>query len=331
MVVMAKKRKRAAAKAYSLDYGVSQSMLLRWLMCRQEAKYYVDGWRVPETAVAPWFGQLAHDINDNMYDSFRRGKFSVVPDRDITDGLLAEAEKKLMKQAKKVGKKAVENAEMMMTWAEALLLPYCQYWKDDFKKGIWEALESEFLVEWEGYKLKGRRDGLRWAKPKKGKKSLWMMETKTKGRIEEGTLLDTLAFDFQNEFYLTGSDVELGDKKADLKGVLYNIIRRPNQKLKGGEDLKEYGARIREDVEKRPDHYFKRFEVTYPQQEREWFKKDLLAIIQEFELWLRDERPTYRQQCSCTMGRRCDFIPACSSGTMKGFVQSKDLKKMRSK
>ncbi len=327
-----KRIKEKVWEPYSIERGVSQSMILRWMRCKQECKYYVEGWRKPGLSVAPWFGDYWHDISRIMYDSFRKGEFKGAPDEETRGKILSEASKTLMKTAKGCSSpEAMQDAEIMCIWAEVLLPAYCEHWADDFKQGVWFGLESEFDVTWNGYRLKGRRDGLRWVKPKaKGtgrKKGLWLLESKTKGRIEEGTLMDALDFDFQNEYYLTGSEVELAGEH-ELKGVIYNIVRRPNQKVtKKDKTLKDYGLRIAADIEKRPDHYFMRFECPYSKKERNRFKTELLVKLQWFEKWLNGEFPTFRQECSCTMGRRCDYLQACSTCSMKGFVHAKDVEK----
>lgn len=334
---MAKIKKRLKKKEwepYSIERGVSQSMILRWMRCTQECKYYCDGWRQPVVRVAPWFGDFWHDISRIMYDAFRKGEFKGAPNEDVREKILAEATKTLMKTAKGCGNPdAMQDAEIMVIWAEALLPGYCEHWADDFKPGVWFGLESKFDVMWEGYRIKGRRDGLKWVKPKaKGtgrKKGLWLLESKTKGKIEEGTLMDSLDFDFQNEFYLTGSEVEMAGEH-EIKGVIYNIVRRPNQKVgKKDKTLKDYGARIAVDVEERPDHYFKRFECPYSKKERDRFKADLLVKLQQFEKWLNGDLPTFRNEGSCATVWRCDYLQACATCSMKGYIQAKDIKERR--
>lgn len=304
-----------------MDMGVSQSVMKKMMRCRQELLYHLQGWRSIRPKVALNFGDAEHHVLEDLYLNIRNKRFKGVPTEKKLRPILKAAGKRAMKKAQQSSNPSVlEEQEMILAWLEALLHPYCQFWEKDFDHKLWLELESSFNVEWHGWMLKGRRDAIRLVK-----KGLWVLETKTKGRISEATLSDALSFDFQNEYYVTGTDAELaarGDKRR-IKGVLYNIIRRPGLKLGAKESLKEYAKRVRADVDKRQDHYFKRFEISYPEEEKERFRIELLMKLKELELILKGELPIYRRETSCEGKWNCDFLPCCASGTMVGFQKQK--------
>ena len=149
-----------------------------------------------------------------------------------------------------------------------------------------------------------------------------MQEHKTKGRIEEDMLIQTLAFDFQNLFYITAQTLE---DNVKIPRVLYNIIRNPGLKQGKAESFKEYMTRIEDDVLSRPDFYYIRYEIPYSEQSKQRFKKQLITKLMEAHKFLNGELPLYRNEDACKMPFKCPYLGACSSGTMAGYKIVDDL------
>lgn len=305
-------KRGAKPPAYDLDHdGVTQSMLATWSRCRQEMAYVLDGWERPEPKVALVFGSLWHWLLEQSYECVR--KLGGVPPFDGTGGL---AEQWLEQEGGQIGD--MQLAERMLAWAGGLWHGYWAVWKGDLAKE-WRSLESIFDVQWEGYRLRGMRDGLFIGA---GQKTPVLLETKTRSRVDEEALLLTLPVDFQVLFYITASRAE----KVPVKRVLYNVIRKPQLRQGVGESLRVYTERIVGDVARRPEFYFMRYEATYSRKQLEDFWEGLLAKLTAFRAWLEGRGETYKNESACVSRWTCTFLPACSAGgDMLGYTQTRRL------
>lgn len=297
-----------------IEHGVTQSLLSCFINCRQHAQFMIDGWDFPRSKAALVFGTLFHWL--------------------IEQKLIALSEKKAPPKFSALEKKwfeknppsDTENADEMeehIAMASALWDAYCKHWRvQDEKRIEWVSLESEFNVEHPGtgVPLRGKRDGLlRFRRDKKGK--LWLLETKTASRIDESTLEESLGFNFQNLFYTIATELEVGEK---IGGILYNIIRKP-QLQRGNATLPEFHDRMKEDVEKRPEFYFYRAQITLTEKRKEAFRKELTAKLNNFCLWIKGKVPTYRNECACISRWKCEFLSACSSLSTRGYTKTREL------
>jgi hypothetical protein len=307
-----KKAARARPKrpAYSLEGGVSQTRVAEFVHCRRAAKFNLDGWASPTTKESLAFGGLVHELNEGLYERVRAGKMTGEP-AQVRRFMTATFRAWRKKAAGWTSPAEAQTVEKCVAKATAVYPGYCAKWKKDFDPKIWRELEGEFDVEWRGFRLKGRIDGILEVKGK-----LWILETKTMGRIDEA-LSDSLGFDFQTLFYITAAEVAVG---RPVEGAIYNVIRRPGHKQKDGESLPKFVARVAKEVEKKPDHFFKRFELTYSPHRRKIFEAELEMKLNAFGAWLRDGGPTWRDERSCRGRYNCDWLDACSSGSMSGYV-----------
>ena len=207
-------------KYYDLEKdGVTQSLLSSFINCHQQCEYILNKWEMPKKKTALIFGGLFHFLIEHYLKALMDSK--PIPD-------FSELERMWIKsEGKEYYKEDPEETEKLLGFASALFPEYVKFWeRDDTKRIKWLALEEEFDVNYEGFKLRGKRDGLlQYTKDKK--KLPWLLETKTTSRIDEGTLEEALEFNFQNLFYLTATEIET---KQKLGGILYNIIRKPQGK-----------------------------------------------------------------------------------------------------
>jgi hypothetical protein len=125
-------------------------------------------------------------------------------------------------------------------------------------------------------------------------------------------------FDAQNLFYLQNT-IE-GDKLI-MAGVLYNLIRRPGLKQGKDETWPSFLTRVRKDVNDRPDHYFMRFELSYPVEVLTWYRKELAWQLNEFGLWQQGKIHTLHNQKACRRKGSCSFLRACAQRTMAGYTR----------
>jgi hypothetical protein len=68
--------------------------------------------------------------------------------------------------------------------------------------------------------------------------------------------------------------------------IIYNVIRRPDLYRRKGENLVDYLRRTGEDIDSRPDHYFKRYNCSLVQDDITGFQKNTLdPILRLFIQW----------------------------------------------
>ncbi|MBW1779351.1 MAG: PD-(D/E)XK nuclease family protein [Deltaproteobacteria bacterium] len=298
---------------YTIEDGATQSMLAAFLDCRERMGLTLSGWeKKTSSKSAMRFGSMVHSALEELYKAMGRGavgNLERVIERSITKSLRKNI----------VGSSDAYQAQEMeleANRARAVLGEYLNEHTSDIKRE-WIAVEPVFDVMFRGFRLRGRIDGVF-----RKAKSVWMLETKTKGRISEDALTSSLSFDWQTLFYLTALKAMMDDP---VKGALYNIIRNPQLKQKKGEDETGFIARIRKDAYERPDHYFKRFELTFPKVVVKTFEDELEAILKDFAAWVAGDLPTYRRRQACVGMWSCEFLDMCASGDNVGFAQTRKL------
>ncbi len=293
-------------KNYNLhEIGISQSLIIDYLSCRWKFLYSINRWSHIGSEYKYAFGSLIHDMLDKIYNYCRLNK-------SVTSTLIGD-----WIDEYDFGFKITQDIELLKAKAEVLLIAYMKYYPEDFESKKFDEIESVFEVDFHGYKLRGKKDGRFLCKGKK-----WLMEHKTKSRIEEALLLQVLNFDFQNLFYITADEIETGE---EIQGVLYNIVRNPSSKPKKNERLSQYTIRLRKEVEKDPAHYFLRYEIPYTKADKNRFTYELAEIIWEIQLLLDRTRGIYRNTTGCTSPYNCDFLNACCRNSMIGYERQPSL------
>ncbi len=290
--------------------GVSATLLLDFIQCREMAKVSVEGWR-PAIQPAPMqFGSLAHEVLHDCY-SFQK----VNKKRPKRGFVLKAIETVCAKTYDKFGSRWSDRElnllEFQKAQMAAVLPAYFEYWDDAFD---WVALEEWFEQPVGDTFVKGRMDGAFHRK-----KELWIFETKTSSRIEEDAITETLERDFQGNVYELVAFYKYGVRP---NGRLQNFIRRPGQEQKKSESLDEYEARVAADVADRPDHYFKRFEVPSTKKEQLAFSEEFHELLEEFNCWVKEGFPTRRfgMPCQNKYGL-CRNVPICYRNDLGRFIQ----------
>lgn len=211
------------------------------------------------------------------------------------------------------------SQENMTTAAMAspLVEQYIEQWSEEDAQYDWVALEKLFDVNFQGFRLRGKIDGI-FRRPD-GK--LWIFETKTKGQISPEDIGRALKFDFQSLFYVTAVEIMMGEP---VVGVKYNVLRRSQLRRGANEPASDFYRRIEADIKARPDFYFYRTEAVYTPERKKRFKLELAAALVEFRMWLEKELRQYRNETNCTMRKwNCDFLGACASNSMAGYNQER--------
>ena len=179
----------------------------------------------------------------------------------------------------------------------------------------WFKVEDVFDFMYLGkYRLRGRIDGIYLDRKEK---MYWIIEHKTKIRINEEKLSMSLPMDFQNMFYVTACKYFY---KIPIAGVLYDVIRKPEHVKKASEDMIKFGERIINDINDRPEHFFKRYEAIYSKSDMTGFEEDLQVYLKTIE---NIDKPQ-RNILACDPGDfACEYLTACFNGDLSDYTIDK--------
>lgn len=317
-------RKRPAVRKHVpgewLRYGVSPSRLLVFLDCQQKCALRYLGWSPRRRAVGLAFGSIGHDAAEAVYRAVWGDEVDNT-DKDNVRHWLNGWLDDYPNHAREWNDTLEENYEEWAAFLEALLPEYFTQWSDEDNARQWLVAEQKLTPMFGPYKLNGRVDYL-FRQPSKrvgGSVKLWLMDNKFLSRVDEDMLEDGLLVDFQMQFYMLVVRLVYGE---DPGGAVYNIIRRPNLRRKKDEKLVEFRNRIAEDVEDRPDHYFKRFEIPFDPEVQERFEQDLMGIIKDYEEWDKAGCPVRLHGNPC-IGKYglCEFFAFCHYGDRTLYEQ----------
>ena len=297
-------------------HGVTQGVLTTFMRCREEAKNHLAGLSQIRTSSALQFGSMAHRILELVYRKWKKPP---------TDGELQKVldfvyKEFMQEDGGRLSPEGLENIHTNLSLLKVVMPAYFNYHKDDFVSSKWMELEEKFCIPSpvEGINLIGRIDGVRMQK-----KEVWLFESKTKSRIEEDSLTDSLAFDFQTNTYQYAVRHKY---KVKPSGVLYNVIRRPGQRLKKDEGLASFAARVDEEIQKDPSYYFLRYEIQIPKSEFARFETELKYVVEEFVQWWKGDLAHYRNTSACKQQYGpCRFLPLCANNDTELYIKREEL------
>jgi len=220
-----------------------------------------------------------------------------------------------------------DTLDYLIILAEITYPAYCNHWKEDDAKIEWVSPEEKFSINYNlhtptgptNIRLRGMRDALIRINGDSG-----IFETKTKSRINEEEIRDGLKSDMQTMIYLFATYLETGELP---KKVLYNVIRRSTMYRRKEESIISYAKRLEEDIDKRPDFYFMRWEVDITKTDVINFKsKTLDPLLIQFVDWYnsvkknindRFQSPCHFQNSNALFGKygRSDMWAAMQGNT----------------
>lgn len=289
--------------------GITQGLIMSYLKCRVEFLLRLNKWGLLEEKTTFANGAITHDTLDKVYTFYQwHSKLPLlltirkwIYEYDIKNpGWLPKA----------------TNDEKLKIKAVCFVMvtEYIKFYHTDFERFEILGAEDIFDLRWNGYRIRGKKD-LRY----RFNDEKWIMETKTMGRIDENDLVDKIAFDFQSGFYVFAEEVE---DPEPVKGVVYNVVRNPGHKVGETETLDQFCGRLRRAIRKDPEHFFYRWRIPYTRIDKVRFRKDLLAILLEIEMFLDGELKTYPNSKNCVTRFRCSFLRACASRVMVGYINT---------
>jgi hypothetical protein len=283
--------------------GLSQSLILAFDECRRKFLFKANGYRPLDKKDKYLFGSVFHEALDKTYN----GKFKTwVKFEEFF-------REKKMHEFATVNEQQVE---LDFALCEIMLEAYIEYYPEDFTDKKFDGVEEEFEIMFEGAKLRGKKDGRFYIDKKR-----WMMEHKTKSRYNEDALMLVLSFDFQNLMYILADETEY---QEPIAGTLYNVIRKPQLRKGKTETLVEFCERVREDVKKRPEWYFTRWEVPYTRKDKERFKHELKQKLSAIELAVA-QGSFYKCPKACTGMYTCEYLPSCAANAFINLEKKTDI------
>lgn len=279
--------------------GVTQSFIQSWLACKEQTRLaYVEGWQSFKVPLAMEFGSCVQYILSHLYSKSKP--------QQSWQAYLGDYEIVWQEENPMATKYQLEQQERVYGLAQAVLPSYIKRWRGDWKGGRypssltivkpkeWLGLEHEFEIPFvfcdgQTVNIRGAFDGLF----NDSRIQPWLFETKCLSMIDEVGIEDMLPRDFQVMLYLHAARSVLGKVP---KGVLYNIIRRPGQRLGSSEKLLAFFKRVERDVEnpKRWDHYFIRMQMEITRKELDnWVHHTLRPILYAIRDWWEGRAPHY--------------------------------------
>lgn len=302
----AKKSREPLWKGPEVD-GVTQSLLGKFLVCRERFRLYViEGLRpADEFNQSIEYGSMWHECEEH-YD--RKSDWEMA----------------LKVYAKKLCKRYPLAQEKILHWYEICKIQfpiYVRWWKEhgSKKKTVSLLWEYTFKVPYELPSgrivlLRGKMDGVELVGSGRNAR-VWLKEHKTKGDINEELMHRQMTFDLQTMFYLVALDnyvhtmrpedadvsqggfIDIGDRldiHGLVEGVIYNVVRRPLAGGKGsirqhkptktnptGESSEHFYGRVAAIIEEDPQRFFMRWDVTVSQADLEKFKREFLNPVLE--------------------------------------------------
>jgi len=155
--------------------------------------------------------------------------------------------------------------------------------KTQINRDIWFAGKIDMIAEIDGGK--------------------WLFEHKTAGSIENG-YFEKLAIDPQ----ITGYLYLATQKYPDVRGAVYNVLRKPSIRQKQNETIEEFHQRMKQDYLDRPEFYFQRRDVVRNDRELAEFPDYVKNITDEIR-YHRNFFP--RNPGQCNLYGSCAFRSLC--------------------
>lgn len=267
---------------WKIEDGITFSALSKWLDCREQfALQWIDGVTPRRLSIALEFGSVIHYALENQFKGPPEYVIGVITDH-------------YRKYRYPTCKNSTERdtLDYLLSLAEVVFPRYCRYWEANDTYMVWIGREEKFeipypIVDMNGEErqllLRGMRDGI-YSNPENTIYGLF--ETKTKSKIMEQDILAALEYDMQTMMYCLCTYLSTG---VYPNQITYNVIRRPDIYQRKEENQLDYLKRIGDDIDSRPEHYFKRYEADVTQDKITMFQeKTLTPILKLFVQWWDD-------------------------------------------
>ncbi len=292
-------------KFLSGDIALSQSLMTMAMQCDRQFIYATNRFEVAGKESNTFFGTCCHELMDVFYTLGEKPDDAMLS--EALDEFLANEEAKGHLNWLSLSDRAYYETIIVNTMAE-----YFNFYEADFDYKFLE-LENVFKVPYNGIWLTGKKDGVVEIDGKK-----YLFEHKTKGMINEEQIKLNLDINFQTQFYMLAHRIQ---HRYKLDGVLYNIIRRTKAKPKGGESLKKFGERLRQEIQNDFGYFFLRYTCEYSQKQIDEFESELEEKVKRLVQLIKGERRPLKNEAFCVGNFECPFHRACALNTLEGYRQ----------
>ena len=293
---------------WKLEDGISQSLLATWLTCREKAKLtYQDLWTSQQVSNAITFGSLFHSALESFY---KTGKYDIKT--------LLQNQRKETEEQRIWTIEDQENQVLNEGYLGILVPGYISHYRDIDKNKKWFCVEKEFCNTWNGIKLRGKYDRAYKTSGTGIKSEIWMLDTKTKSRIDPN-IQERLGFDLQVMFYILNYWLEF---QTVPNGFIYDQIKRPALRKGSQETMKHFMDRVKEDVDK---DYFQRIRIPITEKYlKDWVATQFSPMIKEFKTWAEGGGGHYKNPAACaTPYGVCGLVRVCGNKDYNGLFQRK--------
>lgn len=344
-----KKPKKTTVWGGPEEAGITQSLLSRFLCCRERFRLLVVEGLKPKDAFNHHleYGNLWHEAEEH---------FAAGRDNWLTH---------VQSYGKELIHRYRNDQVAIEKWYNVCRVQfpvYIDYWKKhpDVKKRTPIFQEEVFCVPYtlpsgRVVKLKGKWDSVDWVGTKKSG-GIYLQENKTKSDIDERLVVRQLGFDLQTMIYLIALKESWGDTKGKILGVRYNVVRRPLSGGKGsirqhqptkknpkGETSEEYYNRLQAIIKEEPEHFFMRWKVEVLDSDIEKFKTEFLdpCLEQLCDWWdwvsscYRINRNPFEDKChfrnpygiynAQLLGRESELDEYLATGSTLGLEKTTNL------
>ena len=303
-------------KYFSLEkVGCTQSLAHCFRQCPLKFLFQINRWESKRNQERSAIGNINHYVLALIYKKNKMVGSSLIW-KYIEKAIVDEKEKyKFIK---------LTDLNFFKTVCYCVLSQYVIFYEKDFKTAKFTNVENEFeqilfFILW-----RGKIDGEYIIKKDR---SVWLLDHKCKSRINNDNITRSLVLDFQGRLYCRVRSEQL---KKKVSGFIHNIIRTPQMRLRKNDTLTDFQNRLTDDIKKRPEYYFMRWEVPLTDQDYMEFENDLCKVSCELKdyLNLKDNDQVYkiRNTFACTDGIvPCEYLDACIQGNLSGYYQKNKI------
>lgn len=286
--------------------GITQSFINKFLTCKYQCYLeYCEGWQSKKLPMWFNFGHHVHYILENVYTDFKAPTVG-----DIHD---------LLRRYQGINFPDPDNEQLrenqlIFESVSRLIQTYFFHYNKEFKNN-WLHTEKVFKIPFEDTYLTGRFDGI--FEDESGE--LWLIDHKCLSIVDEDSLIASLPFDLQVNLYLYAATESFGRFPS---GLIYNIIRRPGDRMKDNESPTKFADRIMLKVLGKLDYYFIRIPLRRdPLELKDWIQNQLRPIISEIREWYNNGCfPRYvTPQALVGKYGRCSTFGLITSGSTYGL------------
>lgn len=254
---------------WKIEDGITQSFLRSFLTCKRQCYIqYIEGLVPQKTSIKFLFGSMSHYIISESIKQKRPYLFPEEIQKLIDEYKIPEYDLYSEDEHKELRR--------IFSLLKVMMPSYMAYYGPDFRRD-WVLNETLFDTVFEDIRLRGRIDGGYIENER-----LWITDTKCFSTFDEDVIYSTMPFDLQCMFYLTAGSTLYNR----IGGFVYNIIRKPQHKIKKDESNNDFEQRLAAEIGKNPKHFFTR--IVYEPHMKEltnWQLSFLHQIYEEIIAW----------------------------------------------